>query len=919
MGSWKLTRFVCRVFDFGNRLRSREINALGLAWMLVLVPTLCRAADESETHFYVSPAGSDDQAGTESRPFASVERAQRAILDALAAKRERAVTVHLRPGHYRLDQTLVFTPADSGFSARHPVRYVGDSDGDVVLSGGRKIFDWQRDPDHPGLWRTRVEVPKEAGNDDWRFEQMWVNGRRAVRARTPNEEDFFRLLGVSETPLEKSSGTFRHQFAAPSEDLASLKPIDPEALRDVQIVTYHKWDTTREWLQACDADRGLFTTHGERMKPHNPMNRDCLYFLENYFGALDAPGEWFLGGDGWLYYQPHVNDKIETVESYAGNLPRLIEMQGVVDDPKQWVRHIRFENLRFQHAEYRIPEKGIRSHQAALNVDATAIQLDGATDIGFHNCAVEHVGGSGFWFRKACRDCRVERTRVFDIGVSAVRIGEPGLVPEPVRAGGITIDNCILHSGGRILPHAVGVWIGHSSDNAITHCDIADFFYTAVSVGWRWGYAESGAKRNRIEFNHLHHVGYRILSDMGGVYTLGPSEGTTVRHNVIHDIYATRYGGWGLYPDEGSSHIVFENNLVYDVRDGGFHQHYGRENIVRNNILAFSQEGQVAVSRAEPHLSFTFERNLVLFDEGRLLGYSGWKNGSRVAMNHNLYWRVGGQPFDFAGKDWDQWRADGHDTDSVVADPMFVDAATRDFRLQPDSPAKQIGFAPFDTKSAGVQGDPSWKKLAASTKFRKPYVVPPPLVLDLNDDFESDSPVSLLRVASLSHEGRESLITVADSPDGGGRCLKIQDAADMKAAYNPHFHWDPKYTDGKSRLSFRIRLEPTVAVSCEWRNKSSPYRTGPSLQFSDRAIHTRGRKLMDVPANTWVEVTIEAVQGVSNSRWKSTLLLPDGSRHEFVDLDCDPEWTQTGWVGFIASARSDAAYFLDDVHMTNKR
>jgi hypothetical protein len=295
---------------------------------------------------------------------------------------------------------------------------------------------------------------------------------------------------------------------------------------------------------------------------------------------------------------------------------------------------------------------------------------------------------------------------MFDLGAGGIRIGEPSKEDEPFdgNSGQVVTDNHI-HRLGRVYPPAIGVLILQSGANRIAHNHIHDLYYTAVSVGWNWGYQETPCHDNLVEFNHLHDIGQSMLSDMGAVYTLGIQHGTVIRNNLIHDVTSFTYGGWGLYPDEGTTDTVWENNIVYRTKSAGFHQHYGRENIVRNNIFAFGKEHQLMRTRDEQHTSFILTNNIVYFDSGELLG-SSWKNDWFV-IDGNDYFdaRPGATPdsMKFSGATLAQWRQRGHDLRSVIADPRFVAPDRYDFRLQEDSPALKLGFKPIDLREVGIR------------------------------------------------------------------------------------------------------------------------------------------------------------------------------------------------------------------------
>jgi hypothetical protein len=665
--------------------------------LFACIGTNAYALSITVTQIFISPTGKDQNDGrSESQPVATLEKG----LEIARNSNDDVKRLHLT-GVFHIEKPLVLTAKDTGTSLQ-------SLNEGATIDGGRQIKNWK--PYKNGIWQADVPDAKKNGDKNgWDFRQLYVNGALRHRARTPNE-GFYRVAGFPEgTPKTVNYHTDCQSFEFKPGD------IDPNWKNpgDIDVVVYYFWSDNHLPIETIDTEKNIvrFKYKGGKTFTDNFSETGARYFVENVFEALDQPGEWYLDKtEGILYYMPQEGENMNDVEVIAPFATELLRIEG--DLQKGEFAAIKIEGITFQHCNFVLPPGKVNDSQGSSEVPA-AVNLQGTHGCSFSTCVFRNLGTYGIDLHAGCTKDIIMNCRFENLAAGAIRMNGGGIGSNPLAH---TKENIVqrneIKNYGMMYPSAVGIILKNTYNNTVHDNDIHHGYYTGISVGWVWGYGPSIARNNTIAHNHIHDIGFGVLSDMGGIYTLGQSSGTIILNNVIHDISAHNYGGWGIYSDEGSTGLLIEKNIVYNTDFAGYDMHFGRDVIIRNNIFALGKKDQINRTRGEEHISLTFENNIVYWKEGVL--FSGdWKdkeyqyytgNSSRFTTNKTNFqsdWNIFYNPLlkleevKFDGGSFADWQKRGYDKNSIYVDPHFVDPDKFDFRLQPDSPALQRGFVPI--------------------------------------------------------------------------------------------------------------------------------------------------------------------------------------------------------------------------------
>lgn len=512
---------------------------------------------------YVDPAaGSDANPGTEAAPFRTLEQAQTAVRQAKGQQMTGDILVYLRGGEYSLASPLQFTPADSG-NGGYSVVYKAYPGEQPVISGGKQIDGWE-------LHDAAKNIYKASAGEHLNTRQLYVNGQRAVRARS--EEGLPDAVHVAEgitTTMTELAG-----WGNPG---------------DLELVFKQAWTNPRGGVESITVDGGVATLTMKQpgwyyLNNKGTTNVTVPWYYENAYELLDQEREWYLDrSTDTFYYKPGPGEGMQSAEFTVPMTEQLAVFEGESQDNP--VSHIRFEGVSFQYSTWLAPSTSQGLPDAQSNIlrmkDQTtgiseellapaAVEIRTGRNIAFERCSFSRLGSAAVNITGASSDNLVRGNVFTDISGSGVQVGEVNSRQSenynPIDPGKVLRNNDVVNNYfnglGADYRSSVAVFAAYPQDMDVSHNEIANMPYSGITIGWGWSTIQTASWNNRIENNYIHHVMLELV-DGGAIYTLGASKDMVISGNYIRE-QLHNYGS--IYLDEGSTNITARDNVMANVQ-----------------------------------------------------------------------------------------------------------------------------------------------------------------------------------------------------------------------------------------------------------------------------------------------------------------------------------------------------------------
>ncbi len=589
--------------------------------------TAFSSEDGDVTEIYVSADGSDDADGSKSSPFRTLERARDAVRE-LNDDMTGDIVVHVGDGVHTLDETFVLTSEDSGTNG-YQVIYKGEGREATVISGGVAVDGWELHDAEKGIYRA--SVPADAD-----FRQLYVNGERAIRARSGKLGNYStRIVGAERIKdgevlpelLSVDNASSRAQADDGTIFIAKKDgTLDPAwgNINDVELHVFTAWsvnilriksvaeDGDNYSIKVADEEAELvFNRQHPNIDGYSHMStRNFIYYVENAYELIDLDGEWYLDTDAdVLYYKAPEGVDPNSAEIVFPSLETLVHVTGTLESP---VENVVFTDIGFMYSSWTKPsEEGFVDGQAMQYVTRTTfgtndvgvgrpaagILVEAADGIIFDGNKIANMGATGIDFHFGVTNSIIANSLVTDISGNGIAVGkfakndtvdyhEP-YNPEDgheICVGDMIVNNEIYRVG-RDYECAVAVAAGYPKDLLIANNTIAYAPYSGISVGFGWTKSENAMAGNRIIRNEIHHV-TEVLCDAGGIYTLSKQPDSEMWGNYIHDITLPSwadYGTSGIYLDEGTDGYYITQNVVEKAY--GINPHIAGYNTIAGNFV----------------------------------------------------------------------------------------------------------------------------------------------------------------------------------------------------------------------------------------------------------------------------------------------------------------------------------------------